>query len=289
MAAPSACDITLRCLGFCGADDSVEPRLLRAVSAAYEWVEWGVLFRPDKSGTPRYASDEWVARLGAVNGARQMRLAAHMCSSRVDDLLQGKSDYVRKLHHEASRAHARATAPCATAPARAREIEMRTRRRPLTRAQVGFRRVQINATAANGVDVAAFADAAGARQCVHALRRVMAEVPAVEFIMQRNAQTARLCEGLCEELPLNASFLFDESMGLGIAASTWPDPPAEGIPFGYAGGLSPSNLREKLLQATTATTRALAPPRQPSPRLWSSTASIVRADLARRAAAHAVG
>ena len=71
---------------------------------------------------------------------------------------------------------------------------MRTRRRPLTRAQVGFRRVQINATAANGVDVAAFADAAGARQCVHALRRVMAEVPAVEFIMQRNAQTARLCE-----------------------------------------------------------------------------------------------
>ena len=116
MAAPSACDITLRCLGFCGADDSVEPHLLRAVSAAYEWVEWGVLLRPDKSGSPRYASDKWLARLGDVNSARRMRLAAHMCSSRVDDLLQGKSDYVRKLHHEACRAHAREIAPCATAP-----------------------------------------------------------------------------------------------------------------------------------------------------------------------------
>ncbi len=149
---------------------------------------------------------------------------------------------------------------------------MRARRRPLTRAQVGFRRVQINATAANGVDVAAFADAAGARQCVHALRRVMAEVPAVEFIMQRNAQTARLCEGLCEELPPNASFLFDESMGLGIASSTWPDPPAEGIPFGYAGGLSPSNLREKLLQATAATIPALS----------TTTATITAATLINR-------
>ena len=53
----------LHALGFCGADDSVDPHLLLLISKAYPFVEWGVLFRPDKVGTPRYASDEWVERL----------------------------------------------------------------------------------------------------------------------------------------------------------------------------------------------------------------------------------
>jgi len=44
-AAPEPPLITLRCIGFCGADDSVEPLLLHAVSLAHPCVEWGVLFR----------------------------------------------------------------------------------------------------------------------------------------------------------------------------------------------------------------------------------------------------
>ena len=39
---------TLRALGFCGVDDSVDPNLLGIISNSYPFVEFGVLFRPDK-------------------------------------------------------------------------------------------------------------------------------------------------------------------------------------------------------------------------------------------------
>lgn len=38
----------LRALGLCGVDDSVNPKLLGIISRAYPFVEFGVLFRPDK-------------------------------------------------------------------------------------------------------------------------------------------------------------------------------------------------------------------------------------------------
>ncbi len=38
----------LRKLGFCGADDSVSPRMLGVICNSYPNVEFGVLFRPDK-------------------------------------------------------------------------------------------------------------------------------------------------------------------------------------------------------------------------------------------------
>jgi hypothetical protein len=38
----------LRLVGFCGADDSVHPHFLGMISQAYPFVEFGVLFRPDK-------------------------------------------------------------------------------------------------------------------------------------------------------------------------------------------------------------------------------------------------
>mgnify|MGYP006876835108 FL=1 len=46
-------EFTLTCVGFCGPDDSVDPRLLAAISQRYPWVEWGILFRDDKEGQPR--------------------------------------------------------------------------------------------------------------------------------------------------------------------------------------------------------------------------------------------
>jgi hypothetical protein len=38
----------LRKLGFCGVDDSVSPRMLGLICQSYPFVEFGVLFRPDK-------------------------------------------------------------------------------------------------------------------------------------------------------------------------------------------------------------------------------------------------
>ena len=97
--------VNLTCLGFCGADDSVDPRLLASVSQVvfranpwpwwaawvpagpipatahtssasqrYPWVEWGVLFRDDKEGQPRFASAAWVDDLVEVNKATPMQV-----------------------------------------------------------------------------------------------------------------------------------------------------------------------------------------------------------------------
>ena len=214
--------ITLRCVGFCGADDSCEPELLAAVSAQYDWVEWGVLFRHDKEGEPRYASSAWLKRLAAVNSKRTMHLAGHLCSQRVDELLRGDATFVRHLHKE-----------------------------------IGFNRVQINATAANNCDIAAFGSSAGADKCVAALRDAFAAVPDVEFILQRNRETKALWERLVAEPPPNMSLLFDDSMGLGVSTSSWPEPPSlHSLKFGYAGGLSPDNIVEKLETMDTAAVRS---------------------------------
>jgi len=215
----------LRCLGFCGADDSVEPSLLGAISAQHPWVEWGVLFRKDRAGLPRYASSAWLERLGEVNAKRTMRLAAHLCSCRVDELLRGETAFIAQLHDD-----------------------------------VGFRRVQINATAANGCDVSLFASDAQAETCVTALRNACEALPHVEFIVQRNRETRPLWERLLNETPANMSMLFDDSMGLGVSTTSWPAPPSttSGLRFGYAGGLSPVNLAQQLaLIETTAPGRSL--------------------------------
>ena len=49
-----------RYMGFCGVDDSVSPHLLHLLSAAYPWIEWGILFRSDLEGQPRYPTWEWT-------------------------------------------------------------------------------------------------------------------------------------------------------------------------------------------------------------------------------------
>lgn len=221
----SAPSMNLRCVGFCGADDSIEPSLLAAISAQHEWVEWGVLFRPDREGLPRYASRAWVDRLGTINTKRSMRLAAHLCERRVDELLRGDTSFVAWLHDK-----------------------------------IGFRRVQVNATAANGSNVACFATNAGAEACVARLRAACAALPHVEFIVQRNRETRPLWERLTEDPPSNMSILYDDSMGLGVSCTSWPAPPPTSSPlrFGYAGGLSPANLEQQLVQiAATAPGRTL--------------------------------
>ena len=210
---PSPSTIQLRMLGFCGVDDSVDPALLYAISSQHAWVEWGVLFRPEKAGLPRFPSEPWLAQLRAANSKHTMRLAGHLCSSRVQAVLaQGETEFVRRMHED-----------------------------------FGFTRFQLNATKTNGVDTSIFATDAGAAQCVARLRAVFAALPAVEFIVQRNAETRPLWERLLEEPPPNMSMLFDDSMGLGVAATSWPPPPTlEALKFGYAGGLSPANLVQQL-------------------------------------------
>lgn len=191
----------LRLLGLCGADDSVDPRLLMVLSQQYAWLEWGVLFRPDKEGEPRYASPEWVERLAAARrefGGRA-RLAAHLCSTRVDEVLRGDASFCERLR------------------------------------ELGFGRVQVNATAVNGVDMSLVAAADACERLLSVIRAV----PSMEFILQRNAQTQPLWAPiLARGAPPNVSVLFDESMGTGQLSASFPAP-LPGVCCGFAGAARP--------------------------------------------------
>jgi hypothetical protein len=90
----------LRALGFCGADDSVSPELLAVISERYNFVEWGILFREERQGEARFASWAWLDRLKVINAGRTMRLAGHLCSSRCEQVLNGDSSFVARLHAE---------------------------------------------------------------------------------------------------------------------------------------------------------------------------------------------
>ena len=205
----------LRALGFCGADDSVNPRILGLFSQAYPFVEFGVLFRPDKEGEPRYATMKWVEQLSnvAAKSGGKLKLAAHLCGTRVDEVLVGDDAFLKKI------------------------------------ASWGFKRVQINATAVNGVDTSKMAES------VNSFLKAVNSHPELEFILQKNEETKPLWEGMLTldsdeagktgYLPKNVSMLVDESKGTGVLAHSWPTPPSE-FEIGYAGGIGPSNI-EKVL------------------------------------------
>jgi len=211
----------LRALGFCGADDSVNPRLLGVYSHLYPFVEFGVLFRPDKEGQPRYATSSWVEELSQVaaksNGA--MKLAAHLCGARVNELLMGDDSFLNKL------------------------------------SKLGFQRVQVNATAVNGVNTSTL------NESVEPFLSAVQLHPELEFILQKNEETKPLWEGILNleseyagksgYLPKNISMLVDESKGTGVLASSWPTPPDE-YEIGYAGGIGPNNIEKVLEDVLTA-------------------------------------
>ena len=166
----------------------------------------------------RYASPEWVQKLAAVAAKSdgKMQLAAHLCGSRVNDVLNGDDGFLSTLHG------------------------------------LGFKRVQINATAVNGVDVSRL------RESVDTFLTVVQNHPELEFILQKNDETQPLwgkiltldneiSGGQSGRVPNNVSMLVDESKGTGVApTSSWPKATGE-YNIGYAGGIGPKNI-EKVLR-----------------------------------------
>ena len=216
--------LKLRAMGFCGADDSVHPELLALISKQYPWIEWGILFRPDLEGQPRYATWAWVQRLAALKKKLAsephddvLKLAGHLCGARCQQVLDGDASFVSELD------------------------------------TLGFGRVQINATVANKVLV----EPSNLETYAANIRTVMAAVPKVEFIFQLNDETRGIWEaivGTSTHPPANVSVLFDASCGLGVIASEYQSPlvhPVE-IPCGYAGGIGPSNIADVLVSVESA-------------------------------------
>jgi len=225
----------LSALGFCGADDSVNPRLLALIGQNYPLVEFGVLFRPDKEGQPRYATKNWVSNLSNIlskNSNTKVRLAAHLCGSYVNDFLSyGANDsaketidlFLKQLH------------------------------------DWGFRRVQVNATAVNGVFTENLAD----DLTIHSFLSAVRSYPELEFIVQKNEETSPLWSGLlkAKDMPENMVFLHDESKGTGKeVAEGWPTDPTFVAPskkiVGFAGGIKPSNVKSVVQDTLEASSKS---------------------------------
>jgi len=211
----------LDAVGFCGVDDSVSEQLeeLEQLSRDHPWIEWGVLLRPELQGSPRYASDALLRRLGdlarkpddLVSGARPFTLAAHFCGEDCLRVLRGETKRVQELH-----------------------------------TLLNFRRMQINPTVANragGWEVVAAANG---------IREVAVAMPHVEIMLQVNTETEALHRELFKDNPpKNVSVLFDPSCGMGVAPGNRP-PPIPNVHCGYAGGISPETVTvqlEKIAQA----------------------------------------
>lgn len=130
-----------------------------------------------------------------------MRLAGHLCKSRCQEILSGDYTFAKSL------------------------------------ATKGFGRLQVNATAANGVVV----DPSRIDEYVSNIRACMAAVPEIEWIIQANDETKPIWERLVTPtagagtgtgssstltlaVPSNMSVLFDASCGKGELASSYPEP-----------------------------------------------------------------
>ncbi len=75
----------LDCVTFTGADDSVDPADLAAISAEYPGVEWGILFSK-RQGRARFPSEQWIDRL-QESAPVGMKLSAHLCGGWVREFV----------------------------------------------------------------------------------------------------------------------------------------------------------------------------------------------------------
>lgn len=113
--------------------------------------------------------------------------------------------------------------------------------------QLGFSRVQVNATTANGVDM----DPKNFEAYSNNLLNVINSAVDLEFIIQLNDETQPLWALLSANPPRNMSVLYDASCGKGVVPTSFPQPP-DNIPCGYAGGISPENISHILASVANA-------------------------------------
>lgn len=79
----------------------------------------------------------------------------------------------------------------------------------------------------------------------YAFERLGAYYPEKQFIFQYDNANTDLFQCLIDTHDFNYAALFDLSHGAGVLPSQWPDL-LSGVPCGYAGGLSPENLKAQI-------------------------------------------
>jgi hypothetical protein len=199
---------------------------LLEISHNAPWIEWGVLFHSKKEGQPRYPSLSWIEKLSGIVtrpisadgdgsfaanvpkvGQPKIKLAAHLCGMRCEEVLQGDPTFVLYLY------------------------------------SLGFRRVQLNATQVNGVDssnlVMQSEKVIACIKSVPFMEWILQRNKETEQFCQKVVN--------CHADITNVGVLFDESAGYGIERKTFPYSQEHAmVPCGYAGGIGPRNIGEAI-------------------------------------------
>ena len=198
---------------FTGADDSVDPNDLLALSREYPFIEWGVLFSQKWQGSARYPSLGWLRRLSKANLQGGLPIAAHLCGQWVRDLvLDGNFSWKRTtyswLWSDISRF----------------QLNFRGQ---FQQSHPDFRDAIVHHAEVFGKSFILQCD--GPQDAA-----VRALVDATVFP-----------EGFCRASGECVCPLFDRSGGKGLTPLVWPDA-WPGVYCGYAGGLGPDTIADQL-------------------------------------------
>jgi phosphoribosylanthranilate isomerase len=199
-----------------GADDSIQPEELVAMSKRFPWVEWGILFSDSKQSNftdhvnipsppawPRYPTLVWLQKLIDLNP--KINLSAHLCGKYVREACKGNWFWMEKNPG----------------------IEQL------------FGRIQLNFAHMRHEDFKGLRTALSDFRVISAMK---AE-PGKQVIFGCRDASNIIKQEFRHPVEFDVAPLFDASGGKGLLGS-WPEHP--GFYCGYAGGLSPENLGEQL-------------------------------------------
>lgn len=122
-----------------GADESVRPEDLVAISREYSYVEFGILIG-NHAGSPRFPKEIWKEQLDnlVVDRTRLLRLSAHLCGYLVTDFLSG--DFWTAKHYSRHQVNTHGQ-HCSFSPY---HLRRNVRRANLCGQQVIFQQDQVN-------------------------------------------------------------------------------------------------------------------------------------------------
>ncbi|MBK6616358.1 hypothetical protein [Ottowia sp.] len=199
----------LRYVTLTGAGVNTPVTRMKALSKRFPWVEWAVLYSPDRAGKEaRYPTFEWLQAFALTAKRSGMNVALHLCGTAVQQLLEVTGS----------------DRPYADTPLK-----------PLLELAQSFGRVQLNVRGDVG-------DAPAFQRGIECISRCEERT---RVVLQWNEHNAALCKWLW--LQEGFEVLLDSSAGRGIERTEWHEPGMDDLRrVGFAGGLGPHNLEAQL-------------------------------------------
>lgn len=206
----------LRYITLTGAGEKTSFTRMAALSAKAPLVEWGILYDQDLAGThPRYPSLEWIEDFAKKATKKGMQISLHLCGKVAKALLLNATKSVDD------------------------------EQKGLYALMEHFNRVQLNLSLRLKTADSTFQ----IRDCLETFaQKISRTEKRTRLILQWHGGTR---EFLSKAHGLDIDLLLDYSGGRGVAPASWNDLVAELAgrhSFGYAGGLTPANVKDSVKQ-----------------------------------------